>query len=49
MAVNTAATHPAGVRDLCDNALYTIARVTGTAIMAFILRLQRELRLLMDC
>jgi hypothetical protein len=29
---------PAGVSDLCDQARYTIARVTGTAIMAFILR-----------
>lgn len=36
VAVNTAAMMPAGVRDLCDQALYTIASVTGTAIMAFI-------------
>jgi hypothetical protein len=36
VAVNTAATIPAGVRDLRDQALYTIASVTGTAIMAFI-------------
>lgn len=35
-AVNTAATIPAGVRDLCDQALYTIARVIGTDITAFI-------------
>jgi hypothetical protein len=37
-AVRAAATIPAGVSDLCDQARYTIARVTGTAIMAFILR-----------
>lgn len=35
-AVRTAATIPAGVKLLCDPALYTIARVTGIAIAAFI-------------
>lgn len=34
-AVKTAATMPAGVKLLCDPALYTIARVTGIAIAAF--------------
>ncbi len=37
IAVSTAATIPAGVKDLCDQALYTIARVIGTAIYAFML------------
>lgn len=36
-AVKAAATIPAGVSDLCDQARTTIARVTGTAIIAFIL------------
>lgn len=37
-AVRAAAMVPAGVSELCDQARYTIARVTGAAIMAFILR-----------
>lgn len=36
-AVKIAATIPAGVSDLWDQARYTIARVTGTAMIAFIL------------
>lgn len=42
VAVTTAAAIPAGVRDLCDQALYTIASVTGTAIMAFISAYEEE-------
>jgi hypothetical protein len=41
-AVNIAATIPAGVRDLCDQARYTMTSVTGTAMTAFILSSQVE-------
>lgn len=36
-AVTVAATMPAGVRDLWDHARYIMARMTGTAMVAFIL------------
>ncbi len=42
IAVKTAAAIPAGVKDLCDQALYTIARVTGTAIYAFMLTIDAQ-------
>jgi len=44
IAVNTAATMPAGVRDLCDQARYAIARVTGTAMMAFIMTFRSKIK-----
>lgn len=39
IAVKTAATMPAGVRDLWEWARYTIASVMGTAMIAFILEI----------
>jgi len=46
IAVRVAATMPAGVRDLCDQARYTSASVAGTASIGFILDL--NLKLLMS-
>lgn len=33
---------PAGVKDLCDHARYTMATITGIAIIGFILELEFE-------
>ena len=43
-AVSVAVTIPGYVKDLCDQARYTIARVTGTAMMAFMLDVDSNCR-----